>query len=244
MAHALPGGRRDSDRDERALPWPSCPGYMRILVVEDEPRLLRSLAQALREEDYAVDTAAAGDDGLYKAENYDYDAIVLDVMLPQLDGWQLLERLRRKKQTPVLMLTARDATPDRVRGLDTGADDYLVKPFDLTELLARLRALIRRSAGQACSNLEIRDVLIDTRARTVTRGGQPITLTAREYAILEYLALHRGAVVTRTALYEHLFDEGEDTLSNLLDVHVFSIRKKLGADLIVTRRGQGYCIEA
>ena len=216
---------------------------MRILVVDDEPRLLRSLAKALREEGYAVDTAEAGDDGLYKAENYDYDAIVLDIMLPRLDGWEVLGRLRKQKRTPVLMLTARDATLDRVRGLDTGADDYLVKPFDLTELLARLRALIRRSAGQASSSLEVRDVVIDTRGRAVTRAGQPVALTAREYAILEYLALHRGEVVTRTALYEHLFDESDDTLSNLVDVHVFSIRKKLGADLIATRRGQGYCIE-
>ncbi len=215
---------------------------MRILVVEDEPRLLRSLAKALREEGYAVDTADAGDDGLYKAENYDYDALVLDILLPRLDGWQLLERLRKSKQTPVLMLTARDATPDRVRGLDTGADDYLVKPFQLTELLARLRALIRRAAGQARSNIELGEVVLDTRTRTVTRAGQPVTLTAREYAILEYMAVHRGEVVTRTALYEHLFDESDDTLSNLLDVHVFSIRKKLGADLIATRRGQGYCI--
>jgi two-component system, OmpR family, response regulator len=216
---------------------------MRILVVEDEPRLLRSLAKALREEGYAVDTAEAGDEGLYKAENYDYDAVVLDIMLPRLDGWEVLKRLRKHKQTPVLMLTARDSTRDRVRGLDTGADDYLVKPFDLSELLARLRALIRRCAGQARSELEVRDVLIDTRGRAVTRAGQPIMLTAREYAILEYLALHRGEVVTRTALYEHLFDESDDTLSNLVDVHVFSIRKKLGADLIATRRGQGYCIE-
>ena len=217
---------------------------MRVLIVEDEPRLLRSLAKALREEGYAVDTADAGDDGLYKAENCDYDAIVLDIMLPRLDGWQVLERLRQRKQTPVLMLTARDATRDRVRGLDTGADDYLVKPFDLTELLARLRALIRRAAGQARSHLEVQDVIIDPRARTVTRAGQPVPLTAREYAILEYLALHRGEVVTRTALYEHLFDESDDTLSNLLDVHVFSIRKKLGAGLIATRRGQGYLIES
>ena len=217
---------------------------MRILVVEDEPRLLRSLAKALREEGYAVDTAEAGDDGLFQAESYDYDAIVLDIMLPRLDGWQVLEKLRRRKQTPVLMLTARDATGDRVRGLDTGADDYLVKPFDLTELLARLRALIRRSAGQARSEIEVRDVRIDTRARTVTRAGAAVALTAREYAILEYLALHRGEVVSRTTLYEHLFDESDDTLSNLLDVHIFSIRKKLGAELIATRRGQGYCIES
>jgi len=217
---------------------------MRILIVEDEPRLLRSLSKALREGGYAVDTAEAGDDGLYKAENYNYDAIVLDVMLPRLDGRELLERLRRKKQTPVLMLTARDASNDRVRGLDTGADDYLVKPFDLPELLARLRALIRRAAGQTRSRLELAEVVVDTRSRLVTRAGQPVTLSAREYAILEYLALHRGEVVTRTVLYEHLFDESDDTLSNLLDVHVFSIRKKLGHNLITTRRGQGYCIES
>lgn len=216
---------------------------MKILVIEDEPRLLRSLSQALREEGYAVDTAEAGDEGLFKAESADYDTIVLDVMLPQLDGWQVLERLRKSKRTPVLMLTARDTARDRVRGLDTGADDYLVKPFDLAELLARIRALIRRSAGQAQPTLEIRDIAIDTRARTVTRAGQPVTLTAREYAILEYLALHRGEVVTRTALYEHLFEEDDITLSNLVDVHVFSIRRKLGSDLIATRRGQGYCIE-
>ena len=216
---------------------------MRILVVEDEPRLLRNLARALREEGYAVDTAEAGDEGLYKAETYNYDAIVLDVMLPRLDGWEVLERLRKQKQTPVLMLTARDAGKDRVRGLDSGADDYLVKPFDLPELLARLRAIIRRAAGQARSTIEVKEIVIDTRARTVMRAKQPVLLTAREYAILEYLALHRGEVVTRTTLYEHLFDETDDTLSNLLDVHVFSLRKKLGRDLITTRRGQGYSIE-
>src|SRR5207247_2101824 len=225
------------------LPKRKAEKAMRILVVEDEPRLLRNLAKALREEGYAVDTADAGDDGLYKAESYNYDAIVLDIMLPRLNGWEVLERLRQQKQVPVLMLTARDAQKDRVRGLDTGADDYLVKPFDLPELLARLRALIRRSAGQTRSHIELGDVHLDTRARTVTRAGETVTLTAREYTILEYNALHRGEVVTRTALYEHLFDETDDTLSNLVDVHVFSIPKKLGRDLITTRRGQGYCIE-
>src|SRR6266850_6860103 len=215
---------------------------MRILVVEDEPRLLRNLAKALREEGYAVDTSESGDEGLYKAESYEYDAVVLDVMLPRLDGWELLQRLRKQKRTPVLMLTARDAPKDRVRGLDTGADDYLVKPFDLPELLARLRALIRRSAGQAQADLQFGDVLINIGARSVTRAGESVPLTAREYAILEYLALHRGKVVTRTNLYEHLFDESDVTVSNLVDVHVFSIRKKLGRDLIMTRRGQGYCI--
>jgi two-component system OmpR family response regulator len=215
---------------------------MRILVIEDEADLLASLARALREEGYAVDTAPDGEEGLYKAQNWDYDALVLDVMLPRLDGWAVLHRLRQTKKTPVLMLTARDASRDRVRGLDTGADDYVVKPFDLAELFARLRALIRRAAGQTRNVLEIGDLLIDIAARRITRSGQIIELTAREYALMEFLALHRGEVVTRTALYEHLFDEDDSTLSNLLDVHVSNLRKKLGAELIITRRGHGYCI--
>ena len=216
---------------------------MRILIVEDEARLLRSLTKALREEGYAVDTADTGTEGLFKAENYTFDALVLDVMLPEMDGWELLARLRKTKRTAVLMLTARDAGADRVRGLDLGADDYLVKPFDLAELLARLRALIRRAAGQAQPCIEVGDIIVDTRSRTVTRNAELVGLTAREFAILEYLALHRGQVVSRTELYEHLLDETDDTLSNRVDVHVFGIRKKLGHGLIVTRRGQGYCIE-
>jgi two-component system OmpR family response regulator len=217
---------------------------MRVLAVEDEPDLLSSLIKALREDGYAVDGAPDGEEGLYKAESYDYDAIVLDIMLPGIDGWELLRRLRKTKKTPVLMLTARDAVRDRVRGLDTGADDYLVKPFELAELLARLRALIRRSASQAQSRLQIGDVVIDTAARTVMRRGETIALTAREYTLLEFLALHRGKLVTRTTLYDHLFDENDSTLSNLLDVHVFNIRKKLGHDFITTRRGHGYSIES
>ncbi len=217
---------------------------MRVLAVEDEPDLLSSLMKALREDGYAVDGAPDGEEGLFKAESYDYDAIVLDLMLPVIDGWELLRRLRKTKKTPVLILTARDAVRDRVRGLDTGADDYLVKPFELAELLARLRALIRRSASQAQSRLEIGDVVIDTAARTVSRRGETIALTAREYALLEFLALHRGKLVTRTMLYEHLFDENDSTLSNLLDVHVSNVRKKLGQDFITTRRGHGYSIEA
>jgi two-component system OmpR family response regulator len=217
---------------------------MRVLVVEDEPDLRTSLGRALRDDGYAVDGAQNGEEGLYKAENYDYDAVLLDIMLPRVDGWELLRRLRKKKKTPVLMLTARDAVPDRVRGLDTGADDYLVKPFDLSELLARLRALIRRAASQDQSRLELGGVSIDMAARTVARGGAQVILTAREYALVEFLALHRGKVVTRTMLYEHLFDENDSTLSNLLDVHVSNIRKKLGHDFITTRRGHGYCIEA
>jgi two-component system OmpR family response regulator len=216
---------------------------MRILIVEDEPDLLRSVAQALREEGYAVDTVNDGEDGLFNAESYDYDAIVLDVMLPKLDGWEILSRLRKTKKTPVLMLTARDQTRDRVRGLDTGADDYMVKPFDLPELFARLRALIRRSANKTTNVIEIGDVAIDTAARNVSRTGKPVELTAREYALVAFLALHRGEVVTRTQLYEHLFDENESSLSNLLDVHVSNIRKKLGHDFITTRRGHGYSIE-
>ncbi len=217
---------------------------MRVLVVEDEPDLLQSLMKALREDGYAVDGAPDGEEALYKAESYDYDAIVLDIMLPIMDGWEMLRRLRKTKKTPVLMLTARDAVRDRVRGLDTGADDYVIKPFDLDEVLARVRALIRRSANQAQARLQFGEVVIDMPARKVTRAGEEVPLTAREYALLEFLALHRGKVVTRTMLYEHLFDETDDTLSNLLDVHVSNVRKKLGHNFITTRRGHGYCIEA
>ena len=162
-------------------------------------------------------------------------------MLPRLDGWGVLERLRKTHKTPVLLLTARDAVGDRIRGLDAGADDYLVKPFELGELFARLRALIRRAAGLATAKVEIGDILIDTRSHRVTQGGMPVSLT-REYALVELLVLHRGELVSRTAIYEHLFDENEDTLSNLVEVHVSNIRKKLGKDFIATRRGQGYVL--
>jgi two-component system OmpR family response regulator len=216
---------------------------VRLLVVEDEAALLESLAMALRDEGYAVDTAAEGEEGLHKALSWDYDAIVLDVMLPRLDGWQVLARLRAAKGTPVLMLTARDAGPDRVRGLDGGADDYVVKPFDLGELLARLRAVIRRAAGRPRNVVEIGDVVVAIDAKRVTRAGLPVALTPSEYALVEYLALHRGRVVSRTELYDHLFDEGEDTMSNLFDVHVSNVRRKLGASFITTHRGLGYSIE-
>ena len=216
---------------------------MRILIIEDEPDLLNSLAMALRDEGYAVDTAANGEDGLFNAETIAYDAILLDVMLPKLDGWSVLQRLRKTRKTPVLMLTARDTSVDRVRGLDTGADDYLVKPFDLSELLARLRALIRRTSGQATTQIRSGAVILDTAARTVSHNGSPVDLTAREYVLLEFLMVHQGEVVTRTMLYEHLFDEDDSTLSNLLDVHVSNLRKKLGHEFITTRRGHGYCIE-
>ncbi len=216
---------------------------MRILVIEDEPDLLASLARSLRDEGYAVDTAADGEEGLFNAKSIDYDAIILDVMLPRLDGWQVLSQLRKTKRTPVLMLTARDTARDRVRGLDAGADDYVVTPFDLEELVARLRALIRRTTGHATPRIEVGAVALNTAARTVTLAGRNVSLTPREYCLLEVLALHRGEVVTRTTLYEHLFDENEITLSNLLDVHVSNLRRKLGADFITTRRGHGYCIE-
>jgi two-component system OmpR family response regulator len=215
---------------------------MRVLVVEDERELLRIVAQALREDGYAVDEAGDGESGLAKARSWDYDAVVLDLMIPKLDGWTVLRTLRLKKKTPVLVLTARDAVADRVKGLDLGADDYLVKPFDLAELLARLRALIRRSTGQANPQIVIGTIVIDTRAKTVARGGEPVFVTAREYSLVELLALRRGEVVSRTRLYEHLFDENDDSMSNLLEVHVSNIRRKLGKAFIETRRGQGYVI--
>jgi two-component system, OmpR family, response regulator len=217
---------------------------MRVLVIEDEPDLLSVLAQSLREAGYAVDTAADGREGLFKAQGNQYDALVLDLMIPQLDGWALLKELRSGgSSVPVLVLTARDALPDRVRGLDSGADDYLTKPYELQELLARLRAIIRRSAGKPSSAVEVGDVLVDTAKKAVLKDGQPVALTAREYALVEFLALHRGELVTRSMLYDHLFDEDDDSLSNLVDVHVSNIRKKLGKDFIVTRRGQGYLLD-
>jgi two-component system OmpR family response regulator len=216
---------------------------MRILVIEDEPDLLRTIVKTLREEGYATDQAEDGEEGLFKARGVEYDLVILDVMIPKLDGWEVLRQLRRYKKTPVLMLTARDGTRDRVRGLDGGADDYQTKPFEFDELLARVRALIRRSTDHAVPRIKIGDVTIDTIARKVFLGSELVTLSPREYVLLQFLALHRGEVVARTQLYEHLFDEGDNTLSNLIDVHVSRIRKKLGAEFITTRRGHGYCIE-
>ena len=215
---------------------------MKLLIVEDEPDLLRTLVQAMREEGHAVDEAADGEEGLYKATEWDYDAIVLDVMLPVIDGFEVLRRLREKKRTPVLMLTARAKVNDRIHGLDSGADDYVAKPVDLDELAARVRALIRRAQGDASAVIEIGEVRIDTSARRVTRGGEPVVITGREYALVEFLALRRGKIVTRTDLYEHLHDENDTPVSNLVDVHVSNLRKKLGAEFIVTHRGQGYCM--
>lgn len=217
---------------------------MRILVVEDEPQLLQVIARAMREAGYAVDEATNGQDALYKANTWDYDAILLDIMLPLVDGWAVLKELRKTKKTPVLMLTARDGIDDRVQGLDNGADDYIVKPFDLKELHARLRAVIRRSKGQAHPTIILGPVTLHTQSRMVTLNGVDANLTALEYSLVELLALQPGKLVTRTELYEHLFDESEDSMSNLIDVHVSNIRKKLGKDFIVTRRGQGYMVYA
>jgi two-component system OmpR family response regulator len=215
---------------------------MRLLVIEDDPALQRTLAATLREENYAVDTASDGAEGLAKAQQGTYDAIVLDVLLPKLDGWGVLAALRPAVATPVLMLTALDTVPDRIKGLNHGADDYLGKPFDIDELLARLRALIRRAAGRPDSRIRLGDLMLDTAARRITRADVEIPLTPREYSLIEYLALHRGEVVSRAILYDHLYDDEDDSLSNLLDVHVSNLRKKLGHDLITTRRGHGYSI--
>jgi two-component system, OmpR family, response regulator len=212
-------------------------------VVEDEPDLRAALAQTLCENGYAVDTAADGSDGLYKATTWTYDAIVLDIMLPKMNGWDVLKSIRAKNSAPVLILTARDAITDRVRGLDGGADDYLVKPFSIQELLARVRALVRRSLGVADSAITIGDVVINLANRTVTKAEEPVVLTAREFALVELLSLNRGRLISRSQIYDHIFGEDDDSLSNLIDVHVSHIRKKLGADFISTRRGQGYIVD-
>lgn len=217
---------------------------MRVLVVEDEPDLLGTLVQAMREEGHAVDEAADGEEALYKAVEWEYDAIILDVMLPRMDGFEVLKRLRQRKKTPVLMLTARTKVNDRIQGLDSGADDYILKPVDLDELAARVRALIRRSQGDASHLIRVGEVEVDTSARKATLGGQPVPLTGREYALLEFMVSRRGKIVSRTDLYEHLHDENDTPMSNLVDVHVFNLRKKFGATFITTLRGQGYSIEA
>jgi two-component system OmpR family response regulator len=216
---------------------------MRVLVIEDQRELLAVVARGLRQQGYACDEAVDGEVGLFKATSWDYDALVLDLMLPRLNGWQVLQKLRTTHKTPVLILTGSAGLSDRIRGLDAGADDYLSKPFELGELFARLRALIRRAAGQAQAEIAVGDAVIHTAARTVTKGGKLVALTAREYALVELLALHRGRLVSRAMIYDHLFDENDDTKSNLVDVHVSNVRKKLGKDFICTRRGQGYILD-
>jgi DNA-binding response OmpR family regulator len=221
---------------------------MRLLLVEDSPRLQRSLTTALKKAGYAVDVAGDGEEGLWLATNNDYDTVILDLMLPRLDGLSLLERLRAGgKLTHVLLLTAKDTVEDRVRGLRKGADDYLVKPFALDELLARVEALCRRSYGTKRTRIILGELTIDTGARTVTLGSTLVELTPREYALLEYLALRRGQVVSRSEIEHHIYDDSADPLSNVVDSAICTLRKKMtppGAKpLIHTRRGHGYVIE-
>ena len=218
---------------------------MRLLVVEDERDLAQTLRRALEEEEFAVDLAENGEEALYKIREMSYDAVVLDLMLPRLDGWSVLRTARAEGiRTPVLLLTARDMIEDRVRGLNQGADDYLTKPFALAELIARVRAMIRRAYGNPSTRVEIGDLVIDTAARQVWRAGVAVDLTAREFAILELLTRSRGAVVARATVCEHIYNEEADVLSNVVDVHVAALRRKLGSDVIRTRRGEGYIIDA
>lgn len=217
---------------------------MRLLIVEDEPDLLSTLAQAMREEGHAVDEAADGIEGLYKATEWDYDAIILDVMMPGMDGFEVLQRLREIKKTPVLMLTARAKVNDRIHGLDEGADDYLAKPVDLNELAARVRAVTRRVQGDASALIVLGEVRIDTSAKRVTKRNEPVALTGGEYPLLEFLAMRRGKTVSRTDLYNHLYDENDTPMSNIIDVQISNLRKKLGAAFITTHRGLGYSIDA
>ena len=218
-------------------------GAMRILVVEDEPNLRRQLKSVLEQAGYAVDAAADGEEGHYLGANEAYDAVVLDLGLPEVDGLTVLDRWRREGHTmPVLVLTARDSWSDKVAGLDAGADDYLAKPFQIEELVARLRALIRRAAGQATSELVAGGVRLDGRSGRVTLNGEPVKMTAQEFKLLSYLMHHKGKVVSRTELIEHIYDQDFDRDSNTIEVFITRIRKKLGADLILTTRGLGYSL--
>ncbi|MBV7256862.1 response regulator transcription factor [Pacificimonas sp. WHA3] len=217
---------------------------MRVLIVEDEPTLGQQLKDTLEAAGYAVDLAADGIDGHFMGETESYDAVILDLGLPEMDGLTILDKWRKaERDMPVLVLTARDSWSDKVAGLDSGADDYLAKPFNMEELIARLRALIRRSAGLASSELVAGDVRLDTRSGRVTRNGSPVRLTAQEYKLLSYLMHHKGKVVSRTELIEHIYDQDFDRDSNTIEVFITRIRKKLGADLIETIRGLGYTLD-
>ena len=220
---------------------------MRILLVEDEPSAARMLAKGLREQTYAVDVAEDGDGALYQAGINDYDLIILDVMLPGKDGFEVCRELRAGGSSiPVLMLTARDTIDDRVEGLDTGADDYLTKPFDFRELLAHMRALLRRGQTFRPDVIRVDSLEIDTRTRRVSREGRGVYLTAKEYALLEYLARRAGEVVSRGDIAEHVWDENFDLFSNLIEVYVQRLRRKVddgfGTKLLHTRRGAGYVL--
>jgi two-component system, OmpR family, response regulator len=221
---------------------------MRLLVVEDERKMAEALAKGLRRFGYAVDLAHEGEAALMNARVYDYDAVVLDVMLPGRNGFDLCQELRSESRwCPILMLTARDAVEDRVRGLDAGADDYLVKPFSFDELLARVRALVRRQPAERPAQLVVGDLVVDPATHEVTREGRPVKLTAREFAVLEFLARHPGEVVSRTALLEHVWDQNYLGSTNVVDVYVGYLRKKLerpfGRGLIRTDRGVGFVLD-
>ena len=221
---------------------------MRILLVEDYAPLRKSTAQGLEEAGFAVDAAADGEEGLWYAQSNDYDVIVLDLMLPAIDGLTILKRLREAgSKVHVLILTARDTLEDKVKGLNVGADDYLVKPFAFEELLARVRALVRRRYETKDPMIRIGDLEIDTAARIVRRGGETVDLTAREYALLEFLALRSGELVSRTDIWEHVYDFNSCAQSNVVDVYIGYLRRKIERKgmprLIHTRRGQGYVLE-
>lgn len=221
---------------------------MRILLVEDEKDLSAIIKQGLEEEGYVVDVAHDGEEGLYMAENFPVDAIILDIMLPLLDGLSVLGSLRKKgNMTPVLLLTARDALLDKIKGLDTGADDYLTKPFVFDELLARVRSLLRRKATVKEAVIRVGDLEVNTASHEVKRAGKTITLSAREYALLEYLAYKKDTVVTRTEIVEHIYSEDADMDSNVVDVYINYLRNKIDKDfkkkLIHTVRGAGYILK-
>ncbi len=216
---------------------------MRLLVVEDDPDLARQLKTGLQDAGYVVDAAHNGEDGHFLGDTEPYDGVVLDLGLPKIDGLTVLERWRRDGRTmPVLILTARDRWSEKVAGFDAGADDYLAKPFVMEELLARLRALLRRAAGHATSDLECGPLLIDTRSARVTVDGTAVKLTSLEYRLLAYLMHHKGRVVSRIELTEHLYDQDFDRDSNTVEVFVGRLRKKLKVNLIQTVRGLGYCL--
>jgi len=217
---------------------------MRVLLVEDDKDLQRLLKKALSDAGYVVDSALDGEEGCFLGDTEPYDAVILDLGLPKMDGVTVLEKWRKTGKTfPVLILTARDRWSDKVAGFDAGADDYLAKPFYTEELLARLRALLRRAAGIVTAEIEIGPLHIDTRASRVTYDGNPIRLTSQEYRLLAYLAHHRGKVVSRTELVEHLYDQDFDRDSNTIEVFTGRLRKKLDAGMIQTVRGLGYCLE-
>jgi two-component system, OmpR family, copper resistance phosphate regulon response regulator CusR len=220
---------------------------VRILLVEDEARVASFIAKGLREHAYAVDVARDGEQALYDAAVNQYDLVILDVLLPVRDGHNVCRELRQSGfRAPILMLTARDAVDDRVAGLDSGADDYLTKPFDFKELLARMRALARRSAVLRPDLLRVADLTMNTASHAVTRSGRPVSLTAKEYALLEFLILNRDRVVDREQISQHVWDENFDPLSNVIDVYIKRLRAKVDAGsrrrLIHTRRGEGYIL--